>query len=150
MAGIELTHVPYKGTAAAFTDVLNGQVGVMFASPTFSMPYIKAGRLRPLGMGGPRRQPMMPEVPTFDEAGLSGFDVTCYHGMWFPAGVAAEITRRLQAEVAKALAVPEVRKHLADNGLIPVGSSSEEFAEFLRKDVARQASIAKRIGIEPQ
>jgi len=150
MAGIRLAHVPYKGTSVAFNDVLGGYVEVMFASPTFARPFIQAGRVRALGIGGPRRTPMFPELPTFDEAGLTGFDVTCYHGMWFPAGVPAEILRRLHAEVARALAVPEVRNYLMDNGLVPVGSSPEEFAEFLAKDIARQASIAKRIGIQAQ
>jgi tripartite-type tricarboxylate transporter receptor subunit TctC len=70
--------------------------------------------------------------------------------MWFPAGVPAEIVRRVHAEAAKAIALPEVRKHLMDNGLVPVGSSPEEFADFLRKDIARQASIARKIGITPQ
>ena len=150
MAGIKLTHVPYKGTSVAFNDVLSGYIEVMFASPTFTRSFILAGRVRALGIGGPRRTPMFPEVPTFNEAGLTGFDVTCYHGMWFPAGVPAEIVRRVHAEAAKAIALPEVRKHLMDNGLVPVGSSPEEFADFLRKDIARQASIAGKIGITPQ
>ena len=148
--GIQLAHVPYKGTAVAFTDVLAGHVEVMFASPTYTHPFIRTGRVRALGMGGPRRTPVLPEVPTFQETGLTGFDVTCYHGIWFPAGVPAEIVRRLHAEVAKALALPEVRKHYADNGLIPVGNSPEEFAEFLVKDIAHQARIAKQIGLQPQ
>jgi tripartite-type tricarboxylate transporter receptor subunit TctC len=150
MAGIKLTHVPYKGTSVAFNDVLAGYVEVMFASPTFAHPFIQAGRVRALGIGGPRRAPLFPGVPTFQEAGLTGFDVTCYHGMWFPAGVPAEIVRRVHTEAAKAVALPEVRKYLMDNGLRPVGSSPEEFAEFLKKDIARQAGIAKQIGIKPQ
>ncbi len=150
MAGVQLTHVPYKGTSVAFNDVLGGHVEVMFASPTFSHPHIVAGRIRALGIGGPRRTPILPEVPTFHEAGLTGFDVTCYHGMWFPAGVPTEIVHRVHAEAAKALALPEVRKHLMDNGLVPIGSSPEEFADFLTKDIARQAGVAKQIGIQPQ
>ena len=150
MAGIQLAHVPYKGTSVAFTDVLAGYVEVMFASPPFSRPYIETGRVRALGLGGPRRTPLLPDVPTFHESGLTGFNVTCYHGIWFPAGVPAEIVRRVHAGVVKALAVPEVRKHYEDNAIIPVGSSPEEFAEFLVKDIAHQASIAKRIGLKPQ
>lgn len=150
MAGIQLVHVPYKGTAVAFTDVLGGHVEAMVASPTFVLPYVNAGRVRALGIGGPRRQPMLPEVPTFHEAGLTGYNLTCYHGMWFPAGTPAEITRRVYAEVAKTVALPEVRKYLAENGLIPVGSSPQEFAEFLRKDVVHQANIVKQIGLQPQ
>ena len=150
VTGIELTHVAYKGTAVAFTDVLGGHVEVMFASPSYVHPYVQAGRVRALGIGGPQRTPILADVPTFNETGLTGFEVTCYHGIWFPAGVPAEIVRRLNAAVAKALALPEVRRHYTDNALIPVGNSPEEFAEFLTKDIALQASIAKRIGIQPQ
>mgnify|MGYP001604727673 CR=1 FL=1 len=110
----------------------------------------RTGASGTIGMGGPRRTPILPDVPTFQETGLTGFDVTCYHGVFFPVGVPAEIVRRLHAEVAKALALPEVRKHYADNGLVPIGNSPEEFAAFLIKDVAHQASIAKQIGIQPQ
>lgn len=150
MAGIQLTHVAYKGTSVAFNDVLGGHVEVMFSSPPFTTPFIHAGKVRALGIGGPRRNPQLPDVPTFHESGLTGFNVTCYHGMWFPAGVPAEIVRRVHAEVAKALALPEVRKHYLDNGIIPVGSSPEEFAEFLARDIPREASIARKIGIVPQ
>lgn len=150
MAGIKLVHVPYKGTAVAFNDVLGGHVEVMFASPTYVHPHIQAGRVRPLGIGGPRRTPILPDVPTFAEAGVSGAESICYHGMFFPAGVPMDIVRRLNAEVAKVIAMPEVHKYLEDNGLVPVGNSPEDFAEYLKKDVALQASIAKRIGIQPQ
>lgn len=150
MAGINLLHVPYKGTAVAFNDVLGGHVEAMVASPTTAVPYVQAGRLRALGIGGPRRQPFLPNVPTFNEAGLAGFDLTCYHGIWFPAGTPSEIIRRVNAEVVKAVALPETRKFLADNGLIPVGSSPEEFADFIKKDIAKQAAVVKLIGLEPQ
>ncbi len=150
MAGIALTHVPYRGTAATINDVVGGHIEMMLISPTVAVGFVKSGRLRALGISGSRRTPLLPDVPTIEEAGLTGYNVTCWHGMWFPAGVPAEIVRRVHAEVVKALAVPEVRKIIVGNGLIPVGSSPEEFAEFIREDVARQASIAKRIGLEPQ
>src|SRR5688572_19974041 len=101
MAGIQMAHIAYKGTAVAFTDVLGGHVEVMFASPPYAQPFIQTGRVRPLGIGGPRRTPLQPDVPTFHEAGLTGFEVTCYHGIWFPAGVPADILRRLNAAVVK-------------------------------------------------
>ena len=150
MAGIDLAHVPYKGTAVAFPDVLAGYVEVMFSSPPFTLPYAQAGRVRVLGIGGPRRTPLFPDVPTFHETGLTGYDMTCYHGILFPAGTPGEIVRRLQAEVAKALALPAIQKHYDLNGLVPTGSSPEEFADFLRKDVTRQTEIAKKIGIAPK
>jgi tripartite-type tricarboxylate transporter receptor subunit TctC len=150
MAGIALAHIAYKGTSVAFNDVLGGHVEVMFASPPFAHPFVQAGRVRALGIGGPRRTPIMPDVPTFHESGLTGFEVTCYHGIWFPAGVPVEIVRRVNVEAVKVLALPEIRKHYADNGLVPVGNTPEQFAEFLRKDIALQAEIAKRVGLQPQ
>ena len=150
MAGIELTHVPYRGTAATVNDVIGGHIEVMLMGSTTAAPLVKLGRLRVLGIAGPQRSPLLPDVPTIHEAGLTGYSVTGYHGMWFPAGVADAIVRRVHAEVVKALAAPEVRKHFEVNGLIPVGSSPEEFAEFVRKDIARQARIAKKIGLQPQ
>jgi len=149
-AGIDLTHVAYKGTATAFPDVLSGYVEAMFASPTFAQPYIQSGRVRALGMAGPKRMPLLPDVPTFHEAGLPGFELICYHGLWFPAGVPADIVRRVHAEAAKAIASPEVRNELEKQSLVPVGSSPEEFSAFLRKDVVRYAIIAKKIGLQPQ
>jgi tripartite-type tricarboxylate transporter receptor subunit TctC len=150
MAGIQLTHVPYKGNPPAFSDVVGGHVELIFVTPSVSRPYIEAGRLRALGIAGPRRLPTMPDVPTFDQGGLTGYDYTCYHGMWFPAGVPAEIVRRVNAEAVKAIATPEVRKYLAESDYFPTGTSPEQFTEFLRNDIARQAVIAKTVGIQPQ
>ena len=150
MAGVKLLHVLYKGTAVAFNDLLGGHIESMVASPTLVVPYIQAGRLRALGLGGPRRQPQVSDVPTFHEAGLTGFDMTCYHGLWYPAGTPQDIVRRVQGEVVKAVAQPDTKKYLADNGLIPTGTTPEEFAEFLRKDVARQVDIVRKIGLQPQ
>ena len=150
MAGIQLTHVAYKGNPPAFADVVGGHIELMFVTASVARPYLEAGRLRALGIAGPRRLPTLSEVPTIEEAGLAGYNVTCYHGMWFPAGTPAEIVRRLNAEVVKALAVPEMRKYFVDNGLRPLGSSPGEFAAFIKKDIALQATIAKKIGIQPQ
>jgi tripartite-type tricarboxylate transporter receptor subunit TctC len=149
-ANIKLTHVAYKGTAVAFPDVLSGYVEVMFASPTFAQPYIQAGRVRAMGIAGPQRMPLLPDVPTFHESGLPGFELACWHGLWFPAGVPADIVRRLHAEVAKAVALPAVREELERQALIPLGSSPEEFGAFLQKEVARYGMIAKKIGLQPQ
>jgi tripartite-type tricarboxylate transporter receptor subunit TctC len=149
-AKIKLTHVAYKGTATAFPDVLSGYVEVMFASATFSHPYIQAGRVRAMGIAGPQRMPLLPDVPTFDESGLPGFELTCWHGLWLPAGVPADIVRRLHAEIAKAVAQPAVREELEKQALIPVGGSPEEFGAFLQKEVARYGIIARKIGLQPQ
>jgi tripartite-type tricarboxylate transporter receptor subunit TctC len=149
-AGIRITHVAYKGTATAFPDLLSGYVDVMFISPTFSHSHIQAGRLHAMGLAGPRRIPLLPKVPTFDEAGLPGFELTCWHGLWAPAGVSPEIARRLHAEIAKAVALPAVREELEKQALIPLGSSPEEFGAFVQEQVGRYAGIAKKIGLQPQ
>ncbi len=149
-AEINITHIPYKGTAGALNDVLGGHVESMTVSLTTAAPYVIAGRLRALGIGGPRRAPQVPNVPTFHEAGLSGFDLISYHGIWFPTGTPQPIVRKIYGEVVKAVALPETRKYLADNALIPLGSSPEEFAAFLKKDLARQFEIVRKIGLEPQ
>lgn len=150
MAGIQLMHVPYKSTVAGLTDVIGGRAEIMVVSPTFALGFIKDGRLRALGITGQRRLPVLPDVPTIHQAGVTGYDFISWHGMWFPAGVPSEIVRRVHAEVVKALAVPEVIRQLEESFLFPVGSSPQEFAEFIRKDIALQASIMKRIGLEPE
>jgi len=150
MAGIQLVHVPYKSTVAGLTDVIGGRAEMMVVSPTYALAFIKEGRLRALGITGQRRLPVLPNVPTIHEAGLTGYDFISWHGMWFPAGVPAEVVRRVRAEVAKALAAPEVREQFAENFLFPVGNSPEEFAAFINKDIAAQASIMKKIGLEPE
>lgn len=150
MAGINLTHVPYRGTAATINDVVGGHIEVMLMSPIAAMGFVQSGRLRALGISGPQRSPWLPDVPTIMETGLTGYSVICYHGMWAPTGTPAEIVRRLNAEVVKALAVPEVRKHFVDNGLAPVGNTPAQFADFIKKDIALQATVAKKIGIQPQ
>lgn len=115
-----------------------------------AVPFIHSGRLRALGIGGPRRERQVPDVPTFHEAGLTGFDLTCYHGIWLPAGTPLPIVRKIHGEVAKAVALTETKKLLAAGGLIPMGSSPEEFAEFISKDIAKQMEIVKQIGLVPQ
>ena len=150
MAGIQLTHVAYKGNPPAFADVVGGHIELMFVTPSVGRPYAQSNRLRALGIAGPKRLPSLPDVPTIMETGLAGYNVTCWHGMWFPAGVSTEIVRRMNAEIVKALDTSEVRKYLAEADYFPVGNSPEEFTEFIRKDIALQASIAKTIGIQPQ
>ncbi len=150
MAGIQFTHVPYKGNPPAFSDVVGGHVELIFVTPSVARSYLPPARLRALGIAGPRRLPTLADVPTIEETGLAGYNVTCWHGMWFPVGVPGEIVRRMNSEILKAMPTPEARKYLADADYFAVGGTPEEFAEFLRKDVPRQASIAKQVGIQPQ
>ena len=150
MAGIQLVHVPYKGNPPAFTDVVGGHVEMMFVSPSVARPYLPSGRLRVLGIAGPRRLPTLNEVPTIEEAGLPGYNVTCWHGMWFTAGVPQEIVRRVNVELVKALATTEAKRYLADADYFATGTTPEEFAEFLRNDLPLQMKFANMVGIQPQ
>jgi tripartite-type tricarboxylate transporter receptor subunit TctC len=150
MAGINLMHVPYKSTVAGLTDVIAGRAEMMVVSPTFALEFIKDKRLRALGITGTRRLPALPDVPTIREGGLADYEFVSWHGMWFPAGVPNDIVRRMHAEVVKALAVPEIAKEFLQNFIFPVGSSPEEFAEFIKKDIPHQVKIMKIIGLEPE
>jgi len=149
-AGIELAHVPYKGTAIAMNDLVSGYVQLMLASPTALAPHVSSGRLRALAIAGPRRAPNLPAVPTLEEAGLRDAESTCWHGLWFPAGTPANVTRRLQSIVATATARPDIRKRFDDYGYIAVGSTPEEFAAVLAKGFARAGHIYKKVGLKPQ
>ena len=149
-SGIVLTHVAYKGGGPALADVLGGHVEVMFPSVTQALPHIRAGKLRPLVLSGIRRSPVLPEVPTFQEAGLGPIDFTGWHAMWLPAGAPIEIARRLQAEIVRAVAAPEVRAVFAELGVEAVASSPEAFAQFVRQDLTLNREIAKRAGIQPE
>lgn len=150
MAGIRLVHVPYKGAGPATNDVLGGQVPVMFgASPTV-VPMVKAGRLRPLGFTGRMRSPQLPDVPTVDEAGVKGYEMTGWYGMYAPGRTPAAIIARLNEAVVRVVKLPEVRERMAGLNLEAIGSSAEAFGAYLRADIEKYARIARTAGIEPQ
>jgi tripartite-type tricarboxylate transporter receptor subunit TctC len=150
MAGINLVHVPYKGNPQAFTDTIGGHIEVMFVTAGVARPYLPSGRLRALGIAGPRRLPTLNDVPTIMEAGLPDYNVICWHGMFFPAGTPADIVRRVNGELLKALATPEAKRYMADNDYFPTGTTPEELQAFVREDLVLQANFAKIVGIQPQ
>ncbi len=150
LGGIELNHVPYKGSAPALTDVIGRQVDMTFISTVSVMPFIKAGRVRALALTGGDRSPVMPNVPTFKEAGFPEFEMTGWYGLWFPAKTPDAIVNRINAEIKRAVATPEMKAKLDELGVIAVASTPVEFARFLRDDLALQMRIAKKAGIEPQ
>ncbi len=149
-AGISMVHVTYKGGGPALTDVLGGHVEIMFPSVTQALPHIQAGRLRPLVLSGARRSPVLPDVPTYQEAGLGAVDFTGWHATWLPAGTPTEIARRLQAEIAKAVLHPDVKTVFAQLGVEAVASTPEAFAEFVKRDLEANRAIASKAGIQPQ
>lgn len=145
-AGVELLHVPYKGSGPALTDLMGGQVQLMFDSMPSSMPFIQAGKLRALAVTTTRRSTALPQVPTLAEAGLPGFDISTWYGLWAPAGTPREVVARLGSEVAAIVRQPAIRDRLLALGAEPVGNTPEEFAAFNRSELAKWARIVKQSG----
>lgn len=143
IAGIRLEHVPYKGSAGAVTDLVGGQVPVMFLPMHTVLPHAQAGRVRVLAQSGAKRSAVAPDVPTFDEAGVRGVDVEFWYGMLAPAGTPSEVVNKLNGEIAAILKIPEVRDSLRRQGLEPVTGTPEQFAQLIRADLARWARVVK-------
>jgi tripartite-type tricarboxylate transporter receptor subunit TctC len=149
--GIDITHVPYRGAGPAITDLLSGQIQMMFVTPPLSLAHIQSGRLRPIAYTGARRWPVLPDVPTMAEAGVADFVMDGgWYGLFAPAKTPADIVVRLHRNVTMALNAPEVRNAYAALGLDPVGSSPAEFKRFLAEQVRRYAELVAIAKIEPQ
>lgn len=146
MTGIDMTHIPYKGRATAIPDLLGGRVTMMFDNMPSSLPLVKEGRLRALGVTSLKRSPAAPEIPTIAEQGLPGFDAASWFALFAPAGTPRPIVDRLQAEVKKILAQPEIAKKLAEAGLDAVGSSPDELAAYQRTEIAKWAKVVRDSG----
>ena len=146
MTGIDMTHIPYKGRATAIPDLLGGRVTMMFDNMPSSLPLVKEGRLRALGVTSLKRSLAAPEIPTIAEQGLPGFDAASWSALFAPAGTPRPIVDRLEAEVKKILAQPEIAKKLAEAGLDAVGSSPDELAAYQRTEIAKWAKVVKDSG----
>jgi tripartite-type tricarboxylate transporter receptor subunit TctC len=142
-----MLHVPYKGAALAMSDLLGGQVAITFAAISGAVPHIRAGRLRALGVTGPKRSSSLPEVPSISET-LKGFDVTQWYGLFAPAGTPSDVIKRLNGEAVRAIAQPEVNKQLTRMGAEPVGSTPEALARQVKSEISRWSSLIKTAGIE--
>ena len=143
MAGTRLVHVPYKGSAPALTDVLGGHIALMFPSTVIAVPHVKTGRLRALGFTGLNRSKVLPDVTTLDEAGLKGFDITGWYGMFAPAGTPRRIINYLQSNVAAVVNDPRSLPTLDSWGLSPAGTTPEQFAAFIKIEMEKYAKIAR-------
>jgi len=143
MAGVDMVHVPYKGLAPALTDLLAGEVQLMFSSVVAILPHIKAGKLRAIAVTGAKRLASMPELPTIAESGLPGYEASSWYGILAPAGTPRDIVVRLNAELAKALEQPEVRNSLLAEGAEPAGGSPERFAAHIRAEMERLGKIIR-------
>ena len=150
MAGIDLRHIPYRGTAAAVTDVISGQIAATFANALTARPQIEAGRVRALAVSGPRRVAALPEVPPVAEAGVPNYVAMQWYGLLAPAGTSSAIIARVHAEAIKALRTAEMKERLAIDGAEAVGSSPAEFAMLIRNELEKWTRVARSANIEPE
>jgi len=144
--GIQMQHVPYKGSAPALTDLIGGQVQLIFDSMPSAMPHVKSGKIRALAVTTAKRSPTVPDLPTIAESGVPGFDISTWYGVWAPAGTPKDIVSKVAAEMAKALQQPAVRERLAALGAEPVGNTPEEFAAYCQAELAKWSRIVRESG----
>lgn len=150
VTGTQLLHVPYRGSAPAVVDLVAGRISLMFdATPVF-LPFISGGKLRALAAASPQRHRLLPDVPSFAELGYPGMDIALWYGVAAPGGTPPAIVQRLNAELVRILAMPDVRQTLSEQGADVQGGTSEEFAAFMRGESARWAAVVKQAGIKPE
>ena len=150
-AGVKLHHVPYKGNAQAVVDLIAGQISFMLDQVSSSGPYVNAGKLRALGVSTLTRSPLLPNVPTIDEAGVAGYQSMTYNGVVAPAATPREVLARLHAEIVKATQDADFKNRFARQGVEAAASGSpEEFAAFVRDDVAKMVKLTRELGLHPQ
>lgn len=148
MAGTKMTHVPYKGPAAAVADLMTGQIALYFMSVTQSIPLVAANKLRALGVTSPQRSANAPQIPTIAEAGLPGFDMSNWYGMFAPAATPSVTLNIINTEIRNIVMLPDTRKGLAAQGMVVEASSAEHFAEFLKRETAKYVRVIESAGIK--
>jgi tripartite-type tricarboxylate transporter receptor subunit TctC len=146
MTGVEMQHIPYKGSPPALQDVVSGQVTMTFDNITTAWPLVKGGKLRALAVTTAKRSPIAPDVPTLAEAGLAGYEIGSWQGVFAPAGVPPEIVKRLNTEIVRIINAPDVRQKLIDMGAEPAPNTSEEFAAMVKAEVAKWADVVRKSG----
>lgn len=150
MTSTNMVHIPYKGTPQALTDLISGQINILCDNMAPMLPMVQSGRVRGLAVTGPKRAPSIPELPTIDEAGVPGYQLTGWAGVAVPARTPREIVLRLNAEINKALTTPTVLKSIEARSGTPLGGTPEEFGEHVRRETERLAKLIKAIGLKPQ
>jgi tripartite-type tricarboxylate transporter receptor subunit TctC len=146
MTGVDMIHIPYKGSAPAVTDLVGGQVQLMFDNLPSSLPQVRAGKLRALAVTGPGRSPVLPDLPTLSEAGLPDFSITSWFALFAPAGTPVKILVRLNKEADKAIASKELRQQWMAQGIEPAGGTAEQLAAFRRIEASKWGKIARDSG----
>lgn len=147
MTGTSLTHVPYKGGALALTDLIGGQIQMLFAAVPTALPQIKSGKVRALAVTATKRSPVTPDLPTVAEAGVPGYEAVSYYGFFAPAGVPAEPLARLRSACAKVIADPAVGRRLEEQGIVRLGLNPEEFAAYVAADRLRWGRVIREANI---
>jgi len=150
MAGLDLAHIPYKGSTLAHPDLISGRTALMFDTVAAVNVQIKANRVRALAVSTARRSSILPELPTMAEAGLPGFDTSTWGGLLAPAGTPRATVAKLNTEVNRILALPDVRKPLQDAGIEPGGGTPEQFRDFIQSEMVKWAKIAKGANLQPE
>ena len=150
MAGVRMVHIPYKGSPPAVTDLLAGEVALMFSPSSTVLPHVKSGRLRALAVTTAARLPSLPELPTVAESGLKGYETITWFGFVAPAKTPQAIVARLNAEIVKVLALPDVRNQFAIQGIEVIGGTPEQFASYIRDEIAKWARAIKLSGAKAE
>jgi len=148
MAGVQMTHVPYKGSGGALADVLAGRVPVYYMNLMLALPYLKDGRLRALGVTSAERSPVAPDLPIIGEAGLPGYEMTTWYGLFVQGATARGAVAKLQREVAQILNQPDMKERIATDGMTVVASTPEQFVEFLKRETEKYTRIIEAAGIK--
>ena len=146
-AAIDMVHVPYKGSGAAHADLMGGQIQVMFDNIVALMPHFKSGKLRPLAVSSARRHPLLPDVPSISEGGVKDFEAVAWFGFVAPPGTPKDIVAKLNAEIVKVLAVPDIRQRLIDGGSEVIGNTPEEADRFLKNEIARWGAVVRAANV---
>src|SRR5215470_3069100 len=150
MAGVSMTHVPYKGSGQLIGDLLAGQVQLASMGTPVALPHIQSGKLRAIAVTGATRSSLLPDVPTVSEAGLPGFEVTSWYGVFGPAGLPAHIVAKLNSEIGTAVTTPGVKERLAALGAEPSVKSPDEFGRYVRQEIAKWAKVVKDSGAKAE
>jgi len=147
---IFMLHIPYRGTAPSVTDVIAGQVDCTFTGAPAVIPHVRSGRLRALAVSSPQRLAALPDVPTVAESGYPGFEADQWYGVVAPAGTPAAVVARLNAEINKALALPDVAQQLAAEGAVPMSATPQAFGDLIRREIPRWAEVVKAGNVKPE
>jgi tripartite-type tricarboxylate transporter receptor subunit TctC len=148
MAGVDMLHVPYKGSGPAVADLVGGQVNLMFDNMPSSLPHVKSGRLRAIAVTSAKRSPAAPDLPTIAESGVPGYEAVAWFGVLAPAGTPPAIVKKLNAEIIKVLKSPDVAERLSSQGAEPVSNTPEQFSAYIKSEMAKWAKVIKASGAQ--